>query len=225
MGENSMKKLKTVVVYCLCLCVGGAAWAGFSWNPGDPGTTSQTWTFSSNNPNTAADTGYYNPYGTPTAAITAQQGNNNPFWLGWNAERFNRSGVWCGDPLVITLTIPNTPNTGGYKELWLEVGYAGVPVNGTPSLKADGIITEIGRTDVDYSGNSLDTDPWRTLSVGWTIVPNPQSEALTLSFVGTGGYVDYIKVDTLCAVPAPGAIVLGGIGIACVTWLRRRRVL
>ncbi len=42
---------------------------------------------------------------------------------------------------------------------------------------------------------------------------------------GYAGNADYRKQDQLVIVPAPGAILLGSIGIGLVGWLRRRRTL
>ena len=61
----------------------------------------------------------------------------------------------------------------------------------------------------------------------WEIEPNPPWEEIGLYFHADPGQVVYLTnfhIATEC-IPAPGAILLGGIGIGLVGWLRRRRAL
>jgi hypothetical protein len=188
--------------------------ASMSWSRGDPGSTWQDWTFNDGANPKVADA-YFNSYGIPTASITPLPGTIPPFMIGWHSSWDGRQGVWVGDPVKIDLTIPNTPFTGGYKEVWMEVGFEGIISAGFPILSAPGTVTEIpgSRTVTPAEGQ------WKILTIGWTIVPNPQREAIFASFAGTGGFVDYIKVDTIC-VPAPAGLLFLLPG---AIWLRRRR--
>ncbi len=66
------------------------------------------------------------------------------------------------------------------------------------------------------------TDTWYA-----TIPENPPWEELRIymyAYAGDTIYISSVHVATEC-VPAPGAILLGGIGAGLVGWLRRRRML
>jgi len=196
------------------------------WTREAPGSTWQEWDFLTDD-SLAAPEDYYNPYSNPTAGLSGQNGQvdfkwNDAIELGG----VTRSGVWTGDPLMIDLTIPNTEYTGGYKEVWMEIGYAAGWIDPMPTLVAydagggtDFVVERIG-----YYGGSAGGDLWKYLVVGWRIEPNPQLEEINIGLHGTGGFLDYVTVDTAC-IPAPGAVLLGSIGVGLVGWLRRRRTL
>ena len=139
-------------------------------------------------------------------------------------EYEGRSGVMHGDPVTIELYIPNTKSTVGHKTVWMEIiaSYtsAGIPTispYGSPGNDSFAISPQSGLQSIE----DLDEN-WKRLLYKWEITPNPQDEVIAnISFLGTGGHIDSIAVDTLCKVPAPGAFLLGGIGVALVGYFRR----
>jgi hypothetical protein len=74
----------------------------------------------------------------------------------------------------------------------------------------------------DRKLNSNPKDYWRIMTMGWTIVPNPDLETITFELRGTGGFLTSVSVDTLCIVPVPGAILLAGIGLGAVGLTRKQ---
>ncbi len=236
---NMKKILLTMAVLAM---VGSVAMAGPSlgyWNNGDAGSTHQVWSFDTGSGIENNDGSFTakadvdgNPYGDPTATITAEASGSveKP---GWKELYNGKSGVWAGDPISFELNIPNTPSTGGKKYVFVEVtaqfsnyagsGYGIPELLPAPVLNADG---DVNSYAVEYKGVSVTPDggQWYKVHYEWEITPNPQIETITgISFTGTGGFVDKIVVDTMCTVPAPGALLLGGFGTALVSFLRRKR--
>ena len=183
------------------------------WDRGDAGTTYQEWTFDIDNENPAAPDIDENPYGTAEASISGS----------WVSSFMGRPGVWGNhpEPLEISLYIPNQEVRNPWKEIWLEIGYRGtlmeVTVDPIPA----------GAPPILIAQNTVLVDPtnlWYKSVYAWHIEPNPDAEVIFISATGTGGFIDYVAVDTIC-IPAPGAVLLGSIGAGLVGWLRRRRSL
>jgi len=193
------------------------------WTRGASGATWQEWSFDDDD-NPAVPENSSNPYGTPTAALS---GDGLAHW----ASYAGHEGVWhagsaLDDRLIIQLSIPNNEVLNDYKELWLEAiflvdaEYAGV----SPSFAATtppGVQVELLDSSIAWE------DGWRRGVWHWRLSPNPFNETICLYFTGTGGLIDWIAVDTICttAVPVPGAVLLGSIGVGLVGWMRRRHAL
>ena len=147
----------------------------------------------------------------------AEPGYDDP---GYYETRYGHTGVMYAHDIKMWLCIENVYDPGLYKEIWVEVGFTGDFLNELTEIYSSG-------TESLISWN-VDRDPvgydWDILTIGWNIYPQPGHEDILLYFTNSGVNIDYIEVGTVC-IPAPGAILLGGIGVVLVGWLRRRRTL
>lgn len=216
------KTFARAAIAMLCVCAIAQAAPTYvdngsmAWTRGTAGSTWQEWDFTNNVPSTPSAS--YNPY------IDVETGD--PFVDFTGTELGLSNGVWQGKSLFASIYVPNNPEQNAYKTIWFEMVYRPV------TQDTSGVFINMDNGVYDSEGYDIQKvvsiptsrdDGWEVLTVSWTIKPNPNQEWITFSFSGNDiSYVDSIAIDTLCAVPAPGAILLTGLGVSAVGILRRR---